>query len=398
MGKNCRLSKLENLQHASFEQTSKIETVTRSAMDLSNALSGTDAHERISHENQRHIDELARRQIRAQKRIEENIDSWRSKLAKTEGIRKGMRNIMSWLDEENKRHSDPVLLSLYVDKLNELRHQNELQQREISSHQKVLTELQADAQKLAAANPDSIASRQLLSECSDAQEKFATLLTISKANANNIAELSTALTDFNDMEASINEKLLLLDEKLSNTSLADVNALFDISNELKQLAQSEFKEMENKCRWILAMPNIVGDNCLEKKVFFFLPHFFLNYFVSCIDNAIKKFISRLEELVSYGRDTEKLCKASTELKCKLMVDLKNLETKAQCNHFTFNKVSLAFRQNLILETCSLNPVDLANQRITCQQLQTEYQLCRSEFETLSDIVSKLVEIETIARF
>lgn len=52
---------METLQHASFEQTGKIETVTRSAVDLSNALVGTDAYERISRENQRHIDELARR-------------------------------------------------------------------------------------------------------------------------------------------------------------------------------------------------------------------------------------------------------------------------------------------------------------------------------------------------
>lgn len=51
----------------------------------------------------------------------------------------------------------------------------------------------------------------------------------------------------------------------------------------------------------------------------------------------------------------------------------------------------------VLEKCSLNPVDLAKQRSTCQQLQTEYQNCRSEFETLTDAVSKLVEIETIAR-
>uniref|UniRef100_A0A915Q3J6 Uncharacterized protein n=1 Tax=Setaria digitata TaxID=48799 RepID=A0A915Q3J6_9BILA len=55
------VSELEALQHTSFEQTSKIETVTRSAADLSNALVGTDAHERITHENQRQINELARR-------------------------------------------------------------------------------------------------------------------------------------------------------------------------------------------------------------------------------------------------------------------------------------------------------------------------------------------------
>ncbi|MCP9258008.1 hypothetical protein DINM_001172 [Dirofilaria immitis] len=142
------LSKLENLQHVSFEQTSKIEMVTRSATDLSNALAGTDAHERISHENQCYIDELARKSANScTKRIEENIDLWRSKLAKTEGLREGMTNIMKWLDEENKRYSKPISLPLCVDKLIELRHQNELRQREILSRQKVLTELQADTQK-----------------------------------------------------------------------------------------------------------------------------------------------------------------------------------------------------------------------------------------------------------
>ncbi|MCP9258009.1 hypothetical protein DINM_001173 [Dirofilaria immitis] len=125
--------------------------------------------------------------------------------------------------------------------------------------------------------------------------------------------------------------------------------------------------MEDKCRWIFAVPGIVEDNYLEKKV-------------SYTDNAIKKFISRLEEFINYGRDIEKLCKTSNELKCKLTANLKDLETKAQT-----------------LEVCSLNPVDLANQRSMCQQLQTEYQNCRSEFETLNDVVSKLVEVETITR-
>lgn len=77
------------------------------------------------------------------------------------------------------------------------------------------------------------------------------------------------MTDFNDMEASINEKLLLMNEKLSNASLTDISVLNEISNELKQLAQGEWKEMESKCRWILAVPNVVGDNCLEKNVRFF---------------------------------------------------------------------------------------------------------------------------------
>ncbi|EFO27979.2 spectraplakin [Loa loa] len=360
------LSELETLQHASFEQTGKIETVMRSALDLSNALAGTDAHERISSENQRYIDELARRQIRAQKRIEENIDSWRSKLTKTNGIREGMMNVMSWLDEENKRYSEPVSLPLYVDKLIELRHQNELRQREISSRQKVLIELQADAQKIAAANPDSVASRQILSDCSDAQRKFATLFAISKVYANNITELCTALTDFNDLEASINKKLLLLNEKQSNASLTDINGLSEISNELKQLAQGEWKEMESKCKWILTVPNVIEDNCLEKNV-------------SHIDNTIRKCISRIEELISRGHEIGKLCQTSNELKNKLSANLEDLETRAR-----------------VLEECSLNPVDLAKQRSTCQQLQTECQHCRSEFETLSDTVSKLVEIETIA--
>lgn len=56
-----RLSELEILRHISFEQTGKIETVARSALDLNNALVGTDAHERITCENQRNIDELIRR-------------------------------------------------------------------------------------------------------------------------------------------------------------------------------------------------------------------------------------------------------------------------------------------------------------------------------------------------
>ncbi|KAK6106184.1 Spectrin repeat family protein [Brugia pahangi] len=364
-GGSIILSELETLHHVSFEQTGKIETVTRSAVDLSNALMGTDAHERISRENQRHIEELIRRKTRAQKRIEENIDLWRSKLAKMEGIREGVMNIIIWLDEENKRYSEPISLPLYVDKLTELRHQNELRQREISSRRKVLTDLAADAQKIAAANPDSVASRQMLSDCNDAQRKFATLFAISKAWADNITELTTALTDFNDMETSINEKLLLLNEKLSNVSLTDISSLNEISNELKHLAQGEWKEMESKCRWIFAVPNIVGDNCLEKNV-------------THTDNAIKKCVSRVEEFIGHGCEIKKLCKTSNELKSKLTANLEDIEAKAQ-----------------VLEKCSLNPIDLAKQRSTCQQLQMEYQNCRSEFETLSETISKLVEAESI---
>lgn len=71
------------------------------------------------------------------------------------------------------------------------------------------------------------------------------------------------------MEVLINEQLLLLNEKLSNASLTDLNTLNEISDELKQLAQVEWKEMERKCSWIRTVPNIVGDNCLQKNVCLF---------------------------------------------------------------------------------------------------------------------------------
>lgn len=43
-------------------------------------------------------------------------------------------------------------------------------------------ELQTDAQKIAAANPDSVASQQMLRDCNDAQEKFTVLFAISKVS------------------------------------------------------------------------------------------------------------------------------------------------------------------------------------------------------------------------
>uniref|UniRef100_A0A915Q3V6 Uncharacterized protein n=1 Tax=Setaria digitata TaxID=48799 RepID=A0A915Q3V6_9BILA len=273
------------------------------------------------------------------------------------GIREGMANILNWLNEESKRQSEPILLPLYIEKLIELRHQNELLRREISSRQKILTELQTDAQKIAAANPDSITSRQILDDCSDAQEKFAALLSISKAYADNIEELFAALSDFNNIQSSISEKLLCLDEKLSTTSLTNLTAMDEISDELKQLMEDDWKQMENKCKWILAVPN-----------------------VSHTRSAIKKFISRVENLTSYGRNIEELCKTYNELQSKLAINLTDLETKAQT-----------------LEKHSLNPIDLAKQRSFCQQLQAEYQNCRSDFEKLNDTVSKLVEAKTIAR-
>ncbi|VDK29640.1 unnamed protein product [Gongylonema pulchrum] len=56
-----RLSELEALQHVSFEQASRTEAAARSAAELSSALIGTDAYERITHENQCQIDEFTRR-------------------------------------------------------------------------------------------------------------------------------------------------------------------------------------------------------------------------------------------------------------------------------------------------------------------------------------------------
>lgn len=75
------------------------------------------------------------------------------------------------------------------------------------------------------------------------------------------------------MEVSITEKLSVLNEKLSNISLVDLNTLSEIFNELKHLAEVEWKEMERKCRWIRTVPNIIDDNCLEKNVRPFTFHY-----------------------------------------------------------------------------------------------------------------------------
>ncbi|VDN02146.1 unnamed protein product [Thelazia callipaeda] len=361
------LSELEMLQQLSFEQTGKIETVMRSASEFSSAVVGTDAHQRVTHENQRQIDELTRRQVRAQKRIEENIDSWRSKLMKTEGIRSGMANIMNWLDEENKRQSIPCALPLHVEKLIEMKHQSELRQREILSHQKVLNELHVEAQKMVAANPDSVAGRQILNDCKNAEEKFTTLLAVTKACGDNIIELITAVTDFDTLEKSVNEKLSSLNEKLSSISLSDVDALKDVYNEVTKLMKNDCVKLECKCNWILSVPDVVGgDLCKES--------------VSESQSTLRKLISRVEDLISCGQNVEELQSTYNELSSKLSTILEEIEADAK-----------------ILEKNSLNPVDLSNQRVACQRLQVKHQDCRVQLETLNDVVSKLVESETLGR-
>lgn len=87
-------------------------------------------------------------------------------------------------------------------------------------------------------------------------------------------ELSKALIDFNNMETTINEKLSMLNEKLSGVSLTDISGLNEVLNELKQLSEVEWKEMENKYQWILTAPNIITDNYLERNVRFFQFIFF----------------------------------------------------------------------------------------------------------------------------
>lgn len=60
------------------------------------------------------------RHSRNKERIEENIDSWRSKITRNEGIRKGMSTILDWLTEEEKRVALPRQLPLSIEKLADL--------------------------------------------------------------------------------------------------------------------------------------------------------------------------------------------------------------------------------------------------------------------------------------
>lgn len=53
-------------------------------------------------------------------RIEEDIDSWRSKIAKSEGLREGLAGILNWLDDKEEQLSNAPLLPLSIDKLGEM--------------------------------------------------------------------------------------------------------------------------------------------------------------------------------------------------------------------------------------------------------------------------------------
>ncbi|VDK27651.1 unnamed protein product, partial [Gongylonema pulchrum] len=331
-------------------------------------------------------------QNRVNKRIEENIDAWRSKLAKTEGIREGVANIRDWLNEEKRRQAEPIPLPLHVNKLVDLKQQNELKLRDLSSRQKVLAELQTEAKKIAAANPDSVASRQVLDDCDDAQKTFTTLLATSKAYGENITELTAALSNFYDSEKSVNEKLTSLDEKLSHTSLGDVTVLNESLQELTQMKNDDLVKLHQKCNWILAVPDVqVGANgliCLkanftntqdeETDIIDSLDTKFST--IAKSGSAIEKLKTTVGELITHGREIEEQQKAYDELKNKLVASLEDTETKAQ-----------------VLEKCTLNPVELAKQRSTCQQLQSVHQNCAARLEKLNEISSKLVELEAVAR-
>uniref|UniRef100_A0A915B3J8 Microtubule-actin cross-linking factor 1 n=1 Tax=Parascaris univalens TaxID=6257 RepID=A0A915B3J8_PARUN len=361
------LKRMEELQHTSLEQAALMESALRSAADLNSALVGTDAHERIALENQRQLDDFQRRHSRNKERIEEDIDSWRSKITRNEGIRKGMSSILDWLTEEEKRVALPRQLPLSVEKLADLRREDELVQRELSSRQKVLVELGTEISKAAAENPSSTAARNLLEQFQGALKNFTPLAAIVKARAENVGELSAALARIGDAEKALNEKLITLGEQLAYVAPADVESLGVIRDTLSTIVNDDWRSIQKQHKWILAVPDITETESLNRSV-------------DRMGQTLEKMSTRVDELTIQGEALGSQRKEFNELHAETVTWLEAVENNAQ----DLNRVSL-------------NPVELANQRNACTMLQSEHQEHRPQLEQLEDLGTKLVEIETLAR-
>ncbi|KHN76670.1 Dystonin [Toxocara canis] len=361
------LKRMEELQHDSLEHAARIESALRSANELSSALVGTDAHQRIALENQRQLDDFQRRQSRNKERIEENIDSWRSKIARNEGIRKGMSTILDWLDKEEKRVALPRQLPLSIEKLAEMRREEELALRELSSQQMVLTELGGEISRTAAESPSSAAGRSLVEQFQKAQKKFTPLVAVTKARGENISELSAAVVRIGNAEKALNEKLMTLGERLAYVAPSDTDSLGAIRAELSAVLNDDWKSIQKQHKWILAVPDVTECDSLNRSM-------------DKVERTLDKMSTRLNELSAQGEALGSQRKAFDELHAETVSWLEAIEKSAQD-----------------LDAISLNPVELANQRNACAILQSEHQEHRIQLEQLEDLGSKLVEIETMAR-
>ncbi|VDK41941.1 unnamed protein product [Anisakis simplex] len=343
---------MEELEQVCLNQSSRIDCALRSAAELNSALIGTDAHQRIVLENQQQLDDFQRRQSRNKNRIEENIDSWRSKIAMHEGIRKGMSDILDWLNEK-KQLASPCPLPLSTEKLSEMRRENEFLLRELQSRQKLLTELGSEISRTAAGNPTSAARRTLLEQYECAEKDFAPLVAATQTRQEAINDLNGAMMRFSDAEKVFNEKLMAVGEQLTYLTSNDVDSLNEIREQLTAIQNDDWKIIEKEHDYIM---------------------------ISKMEQALNKMSTRVDELISQSEALNTQRKTFNESYAEIVTWLEAIESNAQD-----------------LNTLSLNPVELANQRNACSMLQSEHQEHRPQLEHLEDLGSKLVEIETLVR-
>lgn len=162
--------------------------------------------------------------------------------------------------------------------------------------------------------------------------------------------MSAALSSFNDDEKAINEKLVSVDEKLLHASLADVAVLDDIFSELKEVEASHWSTLQQKCSWIITVPDVEGGHFLKSIVSFCTDcsvHL-CDVLFSCgvvtspevcalwlqvikTGYEIEKLKTKVEELVAHGRDVHEQQKAYDELRSELASHLEDIETKVQGN-------------------------------------------------------------------
>uniref|UniRef100_A0A0N5AJF6 GAR domain-containing protein n=1 Tax=Syphacia muris TaxID=451379 RepID=A0A0N5AJF6_9BILA len=361
------LTELENLQTFSLEQDNRFDEIKKHADKLEEALTGTDAQKRIALESKQVLEDFKRRQNRARESIDGSVDSWRSKMAKSEGLREGVKDLLEWLSREQERLKSAPQLPLILSQLTEIKNEGEFAHKEIISRQKVLNSFEKEIFRNGDVKSAEVKNPELVAQYRKAESMFQPLISVSKAYCENVAELCTLLSSLNDGRKLLNDKIDIVEKKIGGISPLNQSDMESISSTLNELIAEDLQKLKDLENRIIEMPNTVE-----------------------IDDVVTPMLN-IEERIN------NLCKKLSSLKDRSENLLELKATYEEKKKNLDNKLCSLKAKLDDLDKIPLQEQQIVAQRMICEEVQNDYRSLQCDLDSFCKIGSDLIQLETITR-
>uniref|UniRef100_A0AC35EZZ2 Uncharacterized protein n=1 Tax=Panagrolaimus sp. PS1159 TaxID=55785 RepID=A0AC35EZZ2_9BILA len=255
-----KLNILLNLSQDAIAKQPKIDEAIRSANDLLAATISTDAHDSLAKEQEMALGEIQRRFKNINAKINDSVDATRAEITKKDGVNQGIENILDWISEAEKDVKNSQNLPLVVEKLSNLKYEDQLKRSEMHSQEKILADIGKAIENL----PNSEATKDLENKYANAEQRFKRVKSIRKGLSDNLHDVIDALNDLNTKNNGINKKLLQIQDDLDRIDATDEAGIQKLEKDLEQIVNNDWNELSGLAEKILSVPNVSESDGLHE--------------------------------------------------------------------------------------------------------------------------------------